>query len=227
MENVDGLYTDFHKKRLGEHCYPSEWLIRTMLGTYPKLEFPHNYEGKRVLDWSCGDGRNLPLLFNCGFDVYATEITQEIVDGVSERMHRFGLKPDIRVGRNNSQPFADEFFDYIVASMSIYYVDHDSDFSCNHAELSRLLKKGGRAIITLAHPETYVLEGSVDLGNGNYRITSDPHGLRNGDIFRAFSNEDEIRDEFAGDFDHICIGSQNENYYGYNIKVWMVVMKKR
>ncbi|MDR0677608.1 MAG: hypothetical protein LBF57_02970 [Holosporaceae bacterium] len=43
MRNIDGLYTKYHLVRMGIHCYPTEFLIRTMLGSYPKLKMAHNY----------------------------------------------------------------------------------------------------------------------------------------------------------------------------------------
>lgn len=226
-EKIDGLYTEFHKQRLGIHCYPNEFLVRTMLGTYPTLTISHDYQGKKALDWSCGDGRNIPLLFNLGFEVYATEITQEIVEGVSQRMHSFGLDPIIRVGRNSNMPFADDYFDYIIASSSLYYVDHGSDFSSNHKELARVLCSGGFAIVTLPHPDTFILKDSIYMGEGHYQITNDPYGLRNGDIFRVFVDENDIRNEFESDFEDICIGMQSEDYYGMHIQLWLVVMRRK
>lgn len=229
-ENINKLYSDFHAKRLGVHCYPNEFLVRTLLGEYPNLKLEHNYNGAQCLDWACGDGRNIPLMYNCGMNVNAFEITQEICDGVRTRMlDVFGISPDIRVGRNNHVPFEDNSMDYVVASSSIYYVDHDSDFSENYAELNRVLKKGGEAIMTLPHPQTFILEDSVPWQDkkGHYQITHDPYGLRNGDIFRVWQDEQEIIESFAKDFEDICIGMQSEDYYGMHIQLWLVVMKKK
>lgn len=52
MANIEQYYTDFHLKRLGKHLYPSEFLVRTMLGTYPQLKLEnHDYQSKNVCDW--------------------------------------------------------------------------------------------------------------------------------------------------------------------------------
>ena len=231
MESIDKLYSDFHATRMGIHCYPNEWLVRTMLGTYPHLKLSHDYLGKNALDWGCGDGRNIPLLFNCGLNVSALEITEEICSGVRDRIKKFFDIPiDIRVGRNNRVPFADNSFDYIIASSSIYYVDHDSDFSENYSELCRVLKSGGGyAIMTLPHPSTFILKDCIPWKEkkGHYQITNDPYGLRNGDIFRVWQNEEEIIQTFSEDFEDICIGRSEEEYYGMHIALWYVVMKKQ
>ena len=100
-EKINRLYSDFHAQRLGAHCYLNEFLVRTMLGKYPELKISHEYQGKKVLDWACGDGRNILLLHNCGLSVSAFEITEEICTGVEERMQQlYNIPIDIRVGRN-------------------------------------------------------------------------------------------------------------------------------
>lgn len=50
VENINKLYSEFHNKRLGIHCYPNEFLVRTMLGQYPELKLSHDYKGKKVID---------------------------------------------------------------------------------------------------------------------------------------------------------------------------------
>ena len=226
MEKIDKLYSDFHAKRLGVHCYPNEFLVRTMLGTYPNLNISHDYKFKRILDWACGDGRNMPLFANLGLSIYGFEITQEIVEGVKKRMSDMGIVCDIRVGRNKSVPYDDDMFDYVVASSSIYYVDHGSSFDANLKELVRCVKENGYVIMTFPHPDGFILQNSKLIGDGHYEITSDPYGLRNGDIFKVFRTKEEIVETFQSSFTDICIGMTDDDYYGMHIKMWLVVMKK-
>lgn len=229
-EKINKLYSNFHAQRLGVHCYPNEFLVRTMIGKYPKLKLSHEYCGKKVLDWGCGDGRNISLLHNCGLDVSAFEITEEICSGVKERIkHLYGIPIDIRVGRNKEVPFDDDSFDYIVASSSLYYVDHDSDFEENYRELCRVIRTGGYVIMTLSRADNFILNNSVKWQGkeGHYQITDDPYGLRNGDIFMVWQNEDEIEKTFSRDFTDICIGQSEDDYYGMHIALWLVVMRKK
>lgn len=147
MENINKLYSEFHNKRLGIHCYPNEFLVRTMLGNYPDLKLAHDYEEKNVLDWACGDGRNLVLLHNLGLNLYAFEITDEICNGVKDRMLKMGIQVEMRTGRNSQVPYADGMFDYIIASSSFYYVDHGTCFEDNYRELKRVILPGGGGIL--------------------------------------------------------------------------------
>lgn len=229
MDNINKLYSEFHNRRLGIHCYPNEFLVRTMLGYYPDLKLSHEYKGKNVLDWACGDGRNLILLHNLEMKLHAFEITDEICGGVCDRMNALGIGGgvEIRKGRNNQVPYEAEMFDYIVASSSLYYVDHNTSFNDNYKELVRVMRNGGYLIATLAHPETFILKDAIPLEDGHYQITDDPYGLRNGDILKVFHTKQEIIDTFSEDFENICIGMQDEDYYGMHIQLWLVVMRKR
>lgn len=226
MSNIEKYYTDFHLKRLGVHCYPSEYLVRTMLGKYPKLKLEHNYQGKNVLDLGCGDGRNMILLNNLDLKISGVEITQDICDSVTERMTKFGIDTDIRVGRNSSIPFKDNYFDYVTASASLYYVDKNESFKQNLSETLRVLKKGGFLIATLAH-DGCILEGAKELDNGHYEITNDPYNLRNGNIFKVYKNKEDIINDFSSEFEDISIGHTADDYYGLDINLWLLVAKKK
>lgn len=89
------------------------------------------------------------------------------------------------------------------------------------------MRNGGYLIATLAHPETFILKDAIPLEDGHYQITDDPYGLRNGDILKVFHTKQEIIDTFSEDFENICIGMQDEDYYGMHIQLWLVVMRKR
>jgi ubiquinone/menaquinone biosynthesis C-methylase UbiE len=159
--------------------------------------------------------------------VCAFEITDKICNGVKKRMKNFGVNVDIRVGRNSNVPFDSEYFDYVVASSSLYYVDHGENFNANLAELARVTKRGGYIILTLAHPKTFVLKDAIEVEDSHFEITKDPYNLRNGDIFYVFKDKTAIVDKFSRYFDDICIGQQNEDYYGMNIRLWLVVAKRK
>jgi SAM-dependent methyltransferase len=213
----------------GKHCYPVEFVVRTFLGSsYPALKINRDYQGKRVLDLGCGDGRNIPMLWNCGLEVFGVEITETICRSVEERMKSvFGIGCEIRPGTNAHIPFADNFFDYVLACHSLYYVEDNTTFADNLNELARVTRDGGYCVLSLPDPQGTILKDAIPGGEGHYRITADPLSLRTGSIFRVFGSEDEILQVFSPLFEDFCIGYCAEDYYGYFQSMWIVCMRRR
>ncbi|MCX6984812.1 MAG: methyltransferase domain-containing protein, partial [Lentisphaerae bacterium] len=73
--------------------FPSEYVIRILKGTYPRLNLDKNaYKDGKLCDIGCGDGRNLLLAKTCGFDIYGVEISQEIVDKIKSNLKKAGVE---------------------------------------------------------------------------------------------------------------------------------------
>src|SRR3989338_4018993 len=96
-----------------ELAYPSEYVIRIFKGAYPHLNFgKENFSGRSICDVGCGDGRNLRFLKERGFEIYGTEISEEIVEQAKANLERVGARGgEIAVGSNDKLPFAKEKFD--------------------------------------------------------------------------------------------------------------------
>src|SRR2546430_14394745 len=85
-------YTDFYSERNPTKVYPVEFVVRTFLGTYPQLKLERAlFRGAKILDLGFGDGRNMPLLHDLGFEVYGVEISEEICRLTKHRMNRLGV----------------------------------------------------------------------------------------------------------------------------------------
>ncbi|MDT8899748.1 class I SAM-dependent methyltransferase [Anaeroselena agilis] len=234
MNDIKGHYEAHYSqgylgKARGRHCYPVEFVVRTFLGTsYPALKLDRDYQGKRVLDLGCGDGRNIPMLWNCGLEVYGVEITATICRSVEERMKTvFGIGCEIKPGTNARIPFPDNYFDYILACHSLYYVEDNTIFADNLNEFARVAKSGGYCVVSLPDPRGTMLQGAVPCGEGHYRISSDPLSLRNGSQFRVFESTEEICRVFAPFFEDFSIGHCAEDYYGFFQSMWIVCMKRK
>lgn len=234
MENIKMKYTSYYSNNYlghagGRHCYPVEFVVRTLLGSsYPNLKINREYNGKRILDLGCGDGRNIPLLRNCGMEVSGVEITSEICTSVTERMKTvFGISPDIRQGTNAAIPFEQGYFDYLLACHSLYYVEEGTTFSDNVREVARVLKTGGYAILSLPDDRGTILHNAIPCGTGHYQIAFDPLGLRQGSIFRVFSSKDEIRKTFYPYFGEFSIGHCDDDYFGFVQSMWIVCMQRQ
>jgi ubiquinone/menaquinone biosynthesis C-methylase UbiE len=228
MKNVKETYTAFHEDHNANHVYPTEWVIRTFLGKYPNLALDKSkYAGAKLLDLGFGDGRNWPLLHNQRMNIYGVEITEKIVSLGHERALGLGIPVTLRVGRNSAIPFEDNFFDYLLACHSCYYVDKDTTFQDNLNEFVRIMKPGATFIASLPEPNGDIFKGGIEGKNGLVEIRNDPWGLRNGYLFKWFQSKQDIQDTFSPYFDNLAIGLCCDNYYGVQINVWLLVCQKK
>jgi SAM-dependent methyltransferase len=225
--NIDNSYGAFYQQRNPEHVYPVEFVVRAFLGNYPGHKTDKSrYPGQRVLDLGFGDGRNMPLLRNLGMQVFGTEISQEICDLTQARMKALGVDVDLKVGRNRSLPYADGFFDTVLACHACYYIDPGTRFGDNVREIARALKPGGTFVFSAPIGTTYILRGAKDLGDGHMEIADDPYGVRNGYVLKKFDTEAEIRGALSPLFTDFEIGSCRNDFWGIEEHVWIVVCKK-
>jgi SAM-dependent methyltransferase len=234
VKDVKDNYTLFHKQRWSNHLYPTEWVIRTMLGSYPELYLDKtNYVGGKILDLGFGDGRNMLLLKNCGLKVYGVEITEENIELGKNSIGKLQVDAELKVGSNTKIPYEDNYFDYILASSSCYYVDEGSTFDDNMKEIKRVLKTNGSlvanfpAFVKKDVPVSFILEDSVILEEGHVMIKNDIYGIRNGYRFKTFDSREAIANYFQRDFEKVSIGLCLDNYYGVQINQFIVTAKKK
>jgi SAM-dependent methyltransferase len=227
MQNVRESYSDFHQAKRQGHVYPTEWVIRAILGKYPHLDLDKTrYEGAKLLDLGFGDCRNMPLLRNCGFDIHGVEISDEIVALARDRLATLDISATLKTGANNAIPFAAGYFDYVLACHSCYYVDQGSSFGDNLAEIARVMKKGGTFIASLPAPGNFILRDCRPLGDGHVVIARDIYQLRNGYVFRAFDDEADVHRTFSPLFDKIAVCRCADDYWGVQVNFFTVVCER-
>lgn len=228
INDTKETYTEFHVKQNPIHVYPSEWVIRTFLGTYPELSLDKStYQHSKILDIGYGDGRNFPLFKNMGMDIYGIEITDTINDLCLTRMKAVNIHPTLKVGSNSNIPFESGYFDYILASSSCYYVDRGTSFEDNLKEYSRVLKPGGILVVSVGEKDSFIFKNAIDIGDGHFEIVNDTYGLRNGYIMRRFDSAEEIKTVFGKYFNSFSIGSGRDNFYGHKISLYYIICKKK
>ena len=226
MANITEQYEAYYSSTAGG-IYPTEWLIRTFKGRYPKLTFhPKELKGGALLEVGFGDGRNMPLFNDCGFSIHGVEISQKICEIASTKLAAFGIKADLKVGSNNQIPFADNMFDCVVGCHSFYYVRPNTTFADNISEVVRVLKPGGWLIVSLITPNCYLFEGAKPVGDGLYCCQKDLYGVREGELFQAFENEQQIKNNLAAHFDNFSFGHQFCDFYGLKTDYYLVACQK-
>lgn len=228
MADIKELYGQEHA-RLSDspHMYPTEWVVRTMLGRYPGLKMePVDWAAANILDLGFGDGRNFPLLHNLHANIFGVEISSAICQAAASRAARRGISCELKVGSNAAIPFAAASMDHVLACHSCYYIEDGLAFGNNIREIARVLKDHGFFIFSLPTVDSFILKDSTSLGGNYFRICKDPYGLRNGTIMRAFAAQQEIAEALNPHFSVIGCGRCTDDWYGIFQDTWIVVAQR-
>jgi SAM-dependent methyltransferase len=103
--------------------------------------------GRRILDAGCGSGPLFAALRDRGAIVTGIDKSARMVELARRRL---GDDADLRVAELGSPlPFPDDTFDDVTASLVLHYLE---DWGPALAELRRVLKPGGRLIVSVNHP---------------------------------------------------------------------------
>ncbi|WP_394617453.1 class I SAM-dependent methyltransferase [Lentzea sp. JNUCC 0626] len=102
--------------------------------------------GRRILDAGCGAGPLLAELHARGADVSGFDLSRKMLDLARSRVP----DADLRVADIAAPlPYADAEFDDVVVSLVLHYL---GDWGPSLAELHRVVKPGGRLLISVDHP---------------------------------------------------------------------------
>ena len=231
VKKYTSIEKNFNKTFLNQKniSYPAEYVIRIFKGNYPKLKLSKNsFVNKKICDVSCGDGRNLVFLNECGFKLYGTEITQEIVNKIKKNLLKLKMKPILKVGTNSEIKFNDKFFDYLLSWNAVYYMgNNETDFNLHVKEYSRILKKNGYLVMAIPKLGFHYFKGSKKIKPGYCIIKNDPLKIRNGQVLRYFNNEKEIKKIFSHEFKNFIFGSIEDDCFGYNYHWYLVICQKK
>jgi len=224
---IDQSYERFYAQRNGLRVYPTEFVVRTFLAKYPKLNFHKPVAGERILDIAFGDGRNTGFLCDQGYMVSGIEITEAIVQQTGERLAKLGHEADLRVGRNSKIPYENDYFDYLLACHCCYYCDEGEAFSDNMREYARVMKPGAWLVASVANRNSYIFKDAIALEDGSLRIQADPYGNRDGYRLHAFTSKDEIEAYLSPWFECFSFGFAENDFFGVSERLFWVVCQKR
>ncbi|MGE5415073.1 MAG: class I SAM-dependent methyltransferase [Syntrophomonadaceae bacterium] len=120
----------------------------------------------RVLDVGCAAGRNAVALAERGFDVEALDASAAMVARTRERLAASLGEEEaarrVRVGRmDDLSAFGDGSFDIVVALGIYHCAQSREEWDRTLAESARVLKPGGRLLVSVFTPETDLTGGGI------------------------------------------------------------------
>jgi ubiquinone/menaquinone biosynthesis C-methylase UbiE len=116
------------------------------------LRLAGDVAGLRVLDAGCGSGPMTAELRGRGAIVSGFDVSAGMVALAKARL---GDDADVRVADLAAPlPYSDAEFDLAVVSLALHYVQ---DWAPTLAELRRVLKPGGRLLVSIIHPTVYAV----------------------------------------------------------------------
>jgi SAM-dependent methyltransferase len=121
-------------------------------------EYPEPRE-VRVLDLGCAAGRNAVLLAQKGFNIDALDSSPAMVAKTRERLAPIlgasAAERRVRIGRMDDLSFApDASFDLVVALGLYHCAESRAEWDRALSESVRVLKPGGRLLVSVFTPET-------------------------------------------------------------------------
>jgi len=204
--------------------WPCETLIRVLKGDYvPGLD--RDYAGKKVLDVSCGNGNNLAFLASLGLELYGTEVHDDILVSVREKLARLGTKADLRAGTNRDLPFGNDQFDLLVSWNVIHYETTEIDIRRALSEYHRVLRPGGRFVVSTTGPDHKILQGCEALGEHRYRIGR-KDDFRCGEILYCFDEPAHIMECFSPPFLDVLVGRTHDFLFSATLD-WFIVTGRK
>ncbi|MFO8034512.1 MAG: class I SAM-dependent methyltransferase [Candidatus Bipolaricaulota bacterium] len=108
----------------------------------------------RVLDVGCGAGRHMVFLARQGFQVYGIDDSPAGLAHARAWVEQEGLEAEFRRGEMTMLPYRDGFFDGVVCVFTIYHGTL-AQVRKAVAEIRRVLRPGGAALITFKSRESY------------------------------------------------------------------------
>jgi SAM-dependent methyltransferase len=206
-------------------AFPNETLVRLLKGAYIP-DMPRSFSGMRALDVSTGSGNNIYLLASLGFDVYGTEIAESICMQTTAELARSGIKVELRVGNNTRLPFENDFFDFLISWNVLHYEDNEAAVVAGIREYARVLKPGGRLLLSTTGPDHKILTNATTLGGHRYCIGRQDD-FRKGSIYFYFDAENYLQHYFGMAFGDVMTGRTHDRLFTETLDWFIVTGKAR
>ena len=144
------LYERRAEREYAAPSSPAERGWRKFEGVWKLLEAVLPCE--HFLDAGCGDGRHLVAVGRTAGRLTGLDLSEQILATARQALDEAALAADLRQGNLEALPFPDEEFDLVLCTQVI---EHLLEPERGVAELARVLRPGGRLVLTTDNSRTF------------------------------------------------------------------------
>jgi len=204
----------YNENKNNKPFVPESFIARIFLSKRPiKLLDSYNFKDKKILDVGCGDGRHIDFCNKLGFSSYGIEVSES---KVNELRRKFPCN-EFKIGISGNIGYDSNFFDYLMAVNSIYYLDENDTLEKNIHECSRVLQDGGVFIASFVGQNHFVFQDdSLNLHQCDSNIKM--HKTSSKDEIRTVCTKANLSVQFIGEI--------HDEIESYDRHLYYVVAKK-
>ncbi len=215
-------WNKLHSKERFQPKYPSENVVRFIF-----TQFPRDLTNRRrlkILDLGCGAGANTVFLAREGFQVYATDISDNGLKVTGKRLKDNKLKAVLKNAAMENQPFPDNFFDGVI-SYGVFYYNNKEGFQRAVSEAYRILKKGGKAFVFTRTKSDYRFGRGKKVEKNTFILNIKDTNEKG--MMMHFLDKNEIKEIFSS-FDDIILEKTETTFSNLKKKNsdWLIKVKK-
>jgi ubiquinone/menaquinone biosynthesis C-methylase UbiE len=133
----------------------------------------------RAIDVACGTGRHAAWLHGAGHDTTGVDRTPEMLEIARTRVPGASFEE----GDYTALRFDDDTFDFAICALAL---THIPDPAPAIAEMARVVRAGGRIVLTDAHPTFVLIQGQAMFPAGKRLAFVRNHPHLHGTYLRAF-----------------------------------------
>lgn len=155
--------------------WPHRFIEKPMMrGLLPDLT------GKKVLMVGCGTGEEALMLQEFGAaEIVGIDLSEESIRLAKESYPEF----EFVSGDMHKLPFEDASFDFIYSSLAVHYSATPEDV---YREMYRVLKDGGRMLVSIGHPLRWACD-ELEVEGGKYRVIGHSKEDGNGKVLGNYN----------------------------------------